>query len=176
MDDELCLIENDTTDLTFAMQHEKFTKLQEAVEDLLKIHVFPISRCDDISVFSCASGEHFNFHDLKSRNKWQFTYSKEGNLEVAEIPAEQMNVMLDFLKTTESIAILSELPENHKSFVLTINELSDDAQIFNFYEYDGRLFIELEGQHIKFEINNCFIVPFFHFLQTNIPQAANPVS
>jgi hypothetical protein len=161
-------VENDRAAILFPIAEESFHRLSEAAENLLKLHPFQIAKCDDISVFLPDSGEHFNFHDLKNGGKWQFTYAKDGDVKLREIDGKMVDAMLNFLEETESIGILAKLPTETKTFTITVNEFSTAAQAFNFYEADGRLFVETDGQRIKFEIESRFVAPFFHLVRANL--------
>jgi hypothetical protein len=85
-----------------------------------------------------------------------------------EISGQRVGAILEFLRRTESVRILSRLPAENKTFTVTINEFSEDAAVFNFHEVDGRVFVEPSGQNTKFEIAGCFIPTFFHLIRTNL--------
>jgi hypothetical protein len=160
-EEDLCLVTNDMPDLSFTVSRESFAKMLEATQKLLKFRVFSLPQCGDINIALASSGEHFNFHDLKSQNKWQITYSKDGEVRVEEISVEKIDEILRMLRNVESVNVLSELYVENKSFTVAFDEGSNLAQIFNFYEDDGKVFVEPNGQGVKFEIDGSFVPAFF---------------
>ncbi|MDR0693224.1 MAG: hypothetical protein LBF49_01465 [Puniceicoccales bacterium] len=159
VDEQTCLAENDAVDLFFVIEREQLTKIMDAIEDLLKVHIFPTTSCNDISVNT--AGEYFNFHSL-SQNKWQFTHSKNGELEIKEISQEDMDTLLTVFTRTASMVVSSSLFFDDKSFAVTFNEFSANPQVFNFYRKDGQLFVGTDDQDIKFEIASSFEAILFH--------------
>jgi hypothetical protein len=162
VDERTCLAENDAVDLFFVIEREQLTKIMDAIEDLLKVHIFPTKSCNDISIN--AAGEYFNFHSL-SQNKWQFTHSKNGELEIKEISQEDMDTLLTIFTKTASMVVSPLLFFDDKSFTVTFNEFSDNLQVFNFYRKDGQLFVGTDDQDVRFEIASSFEAKLFHSIR-----------
>ncbi|MDR1528168.1 MAG: hypothetical protein LBS22_01100 [Puniceicoccales bacterium] len=157
---QTCLAENDAVDLFFVVEREQLTDIMDAIEDLLKIHIFPIKSCNDISINT--PGEYFNFHSLNNQSKWQFTHSKNGELEVKEISQEDMDTLLTIFAKTASMVVSPLLFFDDKSFTITFNEFSDNPQVFSFYRKDDQLFVGTGDQDISFEIASYFEEILFH--------------
>jgi hypothetical protein len=160
VNEQTCLAENDTVDLFFVIEREQLTKIMDTIEDLLKVHIFPTNSCNDISINM--PGEYFNFHSLNNQNKWQFTHSKNGELEVKEISQEDMDALLTIFTRTTSMVVSPSLFFDNKSFSVTFNEFSDNPQVFSFYRKGDQLFVGTDDQDIKFEITSSFEAKLFH--------------
>ncbi|MDR2776585.1 MAG: hypothetical protein LBB17_00865 [Puniceicoccales bacterium] len=160
VNEQIYLAENDAVDLFFVVEREQLTEIMNAIEDLLKVHIFPIKSCNDISINT--SGEYFNFHSLGNQSKWQFTHSKNGELEVKEISQEDMDALLTIFEKTASMIVSPLLFFDDKSFTVTFNEFSDNPQVFSFYRKGDQLFVGTDDQNIDFEIASCFEAILFH--------------
>jgi hypothetical protein len=167
--DGTCLAKSGTADLFFTINGEVFEKMIGAINNLLKFHIFVIEECNDIKIVSSENGERFNFHNLKSQGKWQFTHAKNGELRVSEIGEKSVMSILNFMRNAESISVLSELPTENKLFTITLNDGTDGRQIFNFYKNGDRSFVEPDGRGIKFEAEKNFDAMFMDALRANIP-------
>ncbi|MDR2603330.1 MAG: hypothetical protein LBC11_02095 [Puniceicoccales bacterium] len=160
VNEQTCLAENDAVDLFFVIEREQLTKIMDAIEDLLKVYIFPTKSCNDISIIT--PGEYFNFHSLNNQNKWQFTYSKNGEPEVKEISQEDMDTLLTIFTKTASMVVSPLLFFDDKSFTVTFNEFSDNPQVFSFHRKGDQLFVGTDDQDIKFEIVSSFEAKLFH--------------
>ncbi|MDR2629028.1 MAG: hypothetical protein LBC30_03515 [Puniceicoccales bacterium] len=160
VNEQTCLAENDAVDLFFIIECRQLTEVMNAIEDLLKVHIFPIKSCNDISINTF--GEYFNFHSLNNQSKWQFTHSKNGELEVKEISQEDMGALLTIFEKTASMVVSPLLFFDDKSFTVTFNEFSDNPQVFSFYRKGDQLFVGTGDQDINFEIASCFEAILFH--------------
>ncbi|MDR1173383.1 MAG: hypothetical protein LBK24_01150 [Puniceicoccales bacterium] len=160
VNEQTCLAENDAVDLFFVIERGQLTEIMDAIEDLLKVYIFPIKSCNDISINT--PGEYFNFHSLNNQSKWQFTHSKNGELEVKEISQEDMDTLLTIFEKTASMVVSPLLFFDDKSFTLTFNEFSDNPQVFSFYRKGDQLFVGTGDQDINFEIASCFEAILFH--------------
>jgi hypothetical protein len=171
----LFFAENAAVDMFFFVEREKIFKIIDMARDLLKYQFFHALKCEDINVVLVASDEHFNFHDLKNQDKWQFTYSKKGKLLVREISKEYVNSMLEVLNQVESIGIVQDFYEEDKQFTITFSDGPDNSKTFNFYKVDEKLFVGIDGQGIKFEIKNSFCPMFFHILRSHAAKSEDVV-
>ncbi|MDR0742379.1 MAG: hypothetical protein LBE98_02860 [Puniceicoccales bacterium] len=160
VNEQICLAENDAVDLFFVIERKQLTEIMDAIEDLLKVHIFPIKSCNDISINT--SGEYFNFHSLNNQSKWQFTHSKNGELEVKEISQEDMDTLLTIFEKTASMIVSPLLLFDDKSFTVTFNEFSDNPQAFGFYRKGDQLFVGTDAQDVNFEIASYFEAILFH--------------
>ncbi|MDR1232808.1 MAG: hypothetical protein LBJ75_00890 [Puniceicoccales bacterium] len=160
VNEQTCFAENDAVDLFFVIEREQLTEITNTIEDLLKVHIFPIKNCNDISINT--PGEYFNFHSSNNQSKWQFTHSKNGELEVKEISQEDMDTLLTIFENTASMVVSSLVLFDDKSFTLTFNEFSDNPQVFSFYRKGDQLFVGTDDQDINFEIASCFEAILFH--------------
>ncbi|MDR1595978.1 MAG: hypothetical protein LBR91_03610 [Puniceicoccales bacterium] len=159
-------IENAVADLFFEIGRECFSGVESAAAALMHLQIFPIAQCDDINVVQAASGDYFNFHHLKSRGKWQFTYSRDGTTKVREIPHDQVGGILDLLGRVEPIGIVQELATDDMAFTLTLGGKSTGAKIFTFYVDGERLFVGSDGESTKFELKRSFYPAFFQMIRS----------
>ncbi|MDR1413657.1 MAG: hypothetical protein LBI56_01820 [Puniceicoccales bacterium] len=166
-DGDLFLLENSATDIYFFAEREKYYKIMEAAENLLKFRIFRDFKCEDMTVVLVASDEHFNFHDLKTRNMWQLTYSKKGKLRVEEISKEQVAFLFEMFDKVEAIGVVYDLGDESNQFTVILDRGTDHARTFNFCEVEGRLFVGLGDQNIKFEIKSSFATMFFQILRSH---------
>ncbi|MDR1433198.1 MAG: hypothetical protein LBI61_02550 [Puniceicoccales bacterium] len=167
-DDGECFVENSSADAYFSVDRADFTRVLETVKDLLKFRVFTILSCDDVSVAVPENGEHFDLHDLKNDGKWQFTHVANGELTVGEVSEKFVEALLKLLNETKSARIVQEAEADagHAVLTVTIDGRSDDPEKFVFYSDGGQLFVGIEGQNVKFEIDNSFDASLLSALKT----------
>ena len=170
LDSERSFVKNDAVGLTFGITSNDFASILNAISSLLELNVFSIHSCEDIDFTLPNADEHFNLHDAKGQNKWQLTYSKDGNFQVKELTEERFNTVLNFLNTIKSINVLSDIPEERKIFSMTVDKLSKEPKVFNFYKNADHLYVEEDGKRVKFEINASFVPMIFQMLRSNVSE------
>jgi hypothetical protein len=173
VDEQTCFVKNDAIDLFFVIEREQLVKIVDTIENLLRVHIFSLNNCNDISINTPNNGEYFNFHNPNNQNKWQFTHSQNGELKVKEISQEDIDTMLAVFTTTVSMIVAPSLLFEDKAFTVTLNEFSNDPQIFNFYRMGDQLFVGMSDRDIKFEIDSYFEAILFHNIRRYSRQSEN---
>ena len=168
INDKDCYAHNSSTDLTFCVLPEQFRSIKSAIENLLKLPIFTIRDFEDMDVVLHGSEEHFNIHCTKLQNKWQLTYSHEGNFQVKELGDGDVKAMLNVINAVTSMGIVGDLSIEQAMFSLTIDKLSKCPKIYNFYKVGDQVYVGEDGKDIKFEINGSFVPMFFQILRSYI--------
>jgi hypothetical protein len=146
--------------LIFEIGEECFRAIAKTAGDVVRFSIFPPSECDDINIVLADGEDYFNFHDLKSQDKWQFTHSAGGTVSVQEVSRETVDGILKLLRDVEPIGVSKELHSDGKVLALTIGGGTHSPKVFSFYADDGRLFVGCDGGNGQFEIDSSFLPMF----------------
>lgn len=171
--DDKIYTNNNKANIGCSISQDDWDNIQKSIQSLLTFNIFSMTSCHDIDITLSKSYEQFTFHDIKEYDRCQFTHVINGTLNVYELPHQEMESLIDFLRTIQSLSITT-LPTGHSpSFIIKVNNNDNNKIIFAFHNIGQQLFVTINEHLAAFEIPAYFTPILFHKIRSHTVTPGN---